>query len=123
MEYLAWTWDAHWKSGSNYHIYHDLITNKWTWLPIDFGDTFGTSFEGKVESYRAIPKKNESGFVSPLAQKLIIETPQINARLRWSRRMSPVTVPSPKSLRERARCSQSRGYIRVSRGVPRTTGV
>ena len=53
MEYLAWTWDAHWKSGSNYHIYHDLITNKWTWLPIDFGDTFGTSFEGKVESYRA----------------------------------------------------------------------
>ncbi|KAG0338663.1 hypothetical protein BG004_007135 [Podila humilis] len=80
MEYLTGSWDSYWKSGSNYQIYNDPVTGKWTWLPTDFDDTFGTSYEGKVESYRAIPKKNSEGFESPLAQKLIIETPQINAR-------------------------------------------
>lgn len=80
MEYLTGSWDSYWNSGSNYQLYNDPITGQWTWLPTDFDDTFGTSFDGKLESYRAIPKKNEMGFESPLAQKLIIETPQINAR-------------------------------------------
>lgn len=80
MEYLSGSWDSYWTSGSNYQFYHDPITAQWTWLPTDFDDTFGISFEGKLESYRAIPKKNSQGFESPLAQKLIIETPQINAR-------------------------------------------
>ncbi|KAF9115936.1 hypothetical protein BGW39_002883, partial [Mortierella sp. 14UC] len=80
MVHLVGAWDAYWGSCSNYQIYKDPITNKWTWLPTDFDDTFGTSFEGKVESYRNISKKNANGFESPLAQKLIMETPQINAR-------------------------------------------
>ncbi|KAI1321193.1 hypothetical protein EDD11_007759 [Mortierella claussenii] len=80
MEYLAGAWDSYWNSGSNFQMYNDPITGKWTWLPTDFDDTFGTSFENKFASYRAIPKKNEDGFSSPLAQKLIMETPQINAR-------------------------------------------
>ncbi|KAG0245610.1 coth protein-domain-containing protein [Mortierella sp. GBAus27b] len=80
MEYLTGSWDSYWSSGSNYQIYNDPVTGKWTWLPTDFDDTFGTSYEGKLQSYRAIPKKNGKGFESPLAQKLIMETPQINAR-------------------------------------------
>ncbi|KAF9578143.1 hypothetical protein BGW38_006214 [Lunasporangiospora selenospora] len=80
MEFLAGAWDAYWKSGSNYQIYNDPLTSKWMWLPTDFDDTFGTAFEGKIESYRLIPKKNENGFESPLAQKLIIECPEINER-------------------------------------------
>ncbi|KAF8928061.1 coth protein-domain-containing protein [Dissophora ornata] len=80
MEYLTGSWDSYWNSGSNYQIYNDPITGKWTWLPTDFDDTFGTSFEGKLESYRAIPKLNAKGFESPLAQKLIMETPEINQR-------------------------------------------
>ncbi|KAG0077991.1 hypothetical protein BGZ90_006161 [Linnemannia elongata] len=101
MEHLAGAWDAYWKSGSNYQIYHDPITNKWTWLPTDFDDTFGTSFEGKVESYRAIPKKNENGFESPLAQKLIIETPQINARFEQILKEIVNTVFKPEALTPR----------------------
>ncbi|KAF9437859.1 hypothetical protein BGZ76_010875 [Entomortierella beljakovae] len=80
MEYLAGSWDSYWGSGSNYQMYKNPVTGKWTWLPTDFDDTFGTSFPGVIESYRKIPKKNENGFESPLAQKLIMETPQINAR-------------------------------------------
>ncbi|KAF9200186.1 hypothetical protein BGZ49_009600 [Haplosporangium sp. Z 27] len=80
MEYLTGSWDSYWISGSNYQFYNDPVTGKWTWLPTDFDDTFGTSFEGKVESYRKIPKVNSNGFESPLAQKLIMETPAINAR-------------------------------------------
>ncbi|KAF9217575.1 hypothetical protein CPC16_007543 [Podila verticillata] len=80
MEYLTGSWDSYWYSGSNYQFYNDPVTGQWTWLPTDFDDTFGVSFKGKIESYRAIPKKNDQGFESPLAQKLIIETPQINAR-------------------------------------------
>ncbi|ORY89578.1 coth protein-domain-containing protein, partial [Lobosporangium transversale] len=80
MEYLTGSWDSYWNSGSNYQFYNDPVTGKWTWLPTDFDDTFGTSYNGKMGSYRAIPKKNSKGFESPLAQKLIIETPQINAR-------------------------------------------
>ncbi|KAF9323444.1 hypothetical protein BG006_001439 [Podila minutissima] len=80
MEYLTGSWDSYWVAGSNFQFYNDPITGKWTWLPTDFDDTFGTSFPGDLESYRAIPKKNKDGFESPLAQKLIIETPQINAR-------------------------------------------
>ncbi|KAF9429533.1 hypothetical protein BGZ94_010373 [Podila epigama] len=80
MEYLTGSWDSYWNAGSNYQIYNDPVTGKWTWLPTDFDDTFGTSFEGKIASYRTIPKKNAKGFESPLAQKLIMETPQINAR-------------------------------------------
>jgi len=41
---------------------------------------FGTSLDGKIESYKNIPKVNANGFKSPLAQKLIIETPEINKR-------------------------------------------
>ncbi|KAI7818706.1 coth protein-domain-containing protein [Gamsiella multidivaricata] len=80
MEYLTGSWDSYWISGSNYQIYNDPVTGKWTWLPTDFDDTFGTSFDGKIESYRKIPKVNDKGFESPLAQKLIMETPEINAR-------------------------------------------
>ncbi|KAF9086602.1 hypothetical protein BGX23_008688 [Mortierella sp. AD031] len=80
MEHLAGAWDAYWTSGSNYQLYHDSITNKWTWLPTDFDDTFGTSYDGKIASYRDTPKKNQRGNESPLVQKLIMETPQINTR-------------------------------------------
>ncbi|KAG0027789.1 hypothetical protein BGZ81_005282 [Podila clonocystis] len=80
MEYLTGSWDSYWGQGSNFQFYNDPITGKWTWLPTDFDDTFGTSFEGDLKSYHAIPKKNDKGFESPLAQKLIMETPQINAR-------------------------------------------
>ncbi|KAK3827763.1 MAG: coth protein-domain-containing protein [Benniella sp.] len=61
-------------------FYNDPVTGKWTWLPTDFDDTFGTSFDGKLGSYKDIPKKNKKGFESPLAQKLIMETPQIKDR-------------------------------------------
>ncbi|KAF9358587.1 hypothetical protein BGX26_001351 [Mortierella sp. AD094] len=80
MEYLTGSWDSYWGSSSNYQIYNDPVTGKWTWLPTDFDDTFGTSYEGKIESYRKVPKANSKGFESPLAQKLIMETPEINAR-------------------------------------------
>ncbi|GJJ74735.1 spore coat protein H [Entomortierella parvispora] len=80
MEYLTGSWDSYWLSGSNYQFYNNPVTGKWTWLPTDFDDTFGTSFEGKIESYKNIPKINENGFESPLAQKLIIETPEMNKR-------------------------------------------
>ena len=78
MEYLAGSWDSYWHKGSNYQIYNDPVTGKWTWLPTDFDDTFGNSFDGKVESYKTIPKVNSKGFESPLTQKLIVETPEIN---------------------------------------------
>ncbi|KAG0208404.1 hypothetical protein BGX28_000622 [Mortierella sp. GBA30] len=80
MEYLTGQWDGYWNSGSNYQMYNDPITGKWLWIPIDFDDTFGTFFGGKIESYKKIPKKNEDGFECPLAQKLIMETPVINQR-------------------------------------------
>ncbi|KAF8945483.1 hypothetical protein BGZ47_002547 [Haplosporangium gracile] len=101
MEHLAGSWDAYWKSGSNYQMYHDPLTNKWIWLPTDFDDTFGTSFEGEIQSYRAIPKKNEDGFESPLAQKLIMETPQINARFEQILKDTVNTVFKPEALAPR----------------------
>ncbi|KAF9975660.1 hypothetical protein BGZ73_000616 [Actinomortierella ambigua] len=80
MEYLTGAWDAYWQSGSNYQLYHDPTNDKWIWLPTDFDDTFGTSYDGDIESYRKIPRVNENGFTSPLAFKLIMDTPQINAK-------------------------------------------
>ncbi|KAG0375863.1 hypothetical protein BGX24_008567 [Mortierella sp. AD032] len=101
MEHLAGAWDAYWKSGSNYQIYKDPLTNKWTWLPIDFDDTFGTSYDGKIDSYRAVPKKNALGFESPLAQKLIIETPQINARFEQILKDTVNTAFKPEAMAPR----------------------
>ncbi|KAG0281505.1 hypothetical protein BGZ95_002747 [Linnemannia exigua] len=101
MEHLTGAWDAYWKSGSNYQIYKDPLTNKWIWLPTDFDDTFGTSYDGKIDSYRMIPKKNANGFESPLAQKLIMETPQINARFEQILKDTVNTVFKPEALTPR----------------------
>ncbi|KAK3847732.1 MAG: coth protein-domain-containing protein [Linnemannia gamsii] len=101
MEHLAGAWDAYWKSGSNYQIYKDPLTNKWIWLPIDFDDTFGTSYDGKIDSYRAVPKKNALGFESPLAQRLIIETPQINARFEQILKDTVNTAFKPEAMAPR----------------------
>ncbi|KAG0223772.1 hypothetical protein BGW41_005362 [Actinomortierella wolfii] len=101
MEYLAGAWDAYWQAGSNYQFYHDPVTNKWIWLPTDFDDTFGTSFEGKIESYRNIPKVNENGFSSPLAQKLIMETPVINKRFEEIVKTIVSVVFKPQALNPR----------------------
>ncbi|KAF9349294.1 hypothetical protein BGX34_001877 [Mortierella sp. NVP85] len=80
MEYLTSSWDSYWNAGSNYQFNNDSVTDKWTWLPTDFDDTFGTSLDGKLGSYKDIPKKNKKGFESPLAQELIMETLQIRDR-------------------------------------------
>ncbi|KAG0042277.1 hypothetical protein BGZ83_000690 [Gryganskiella cystojenkinii] len=76
MEYLTGFWDGYWTSGSNYQMYNDPITNLWTWLPIDYDDTFGSSYSGQLGSYRTFPMKSES----PLVKKLILESPPIRAR-------------------------------------------
>lgn len=75
MEYLTGYWDGYWTSGSNYQMYNNPVTNLWTWLPIDYDDTFGSSYSGQIESYSKFRVKTES----PLVQKLILESPQIRA--------------------------------------------
>ncbi|KAG0030603.1 hypothetical protein BGZ82_007368 [Podila clonocystis] len=76
MEYLAGFWDGYWTSGSNYQMYNNPVTGLWTWLPIDYDDTFGSSYSGELDSYRKFRMKHES----PLVQKLIMESPLIRAR-------------------------------------------
>ncbi|KAG0357394.1 hypothetical protein BG005_003592 [Podila minutissima] len=80
MEYLTAAFDAYWISGSNYQIYHDPVTKKWIWLPMDFDDTFGHSFWAQVESYKKTPRQNKRGFESFLVTKLILDTPTIKAK-------------------------------------------
>ncbi|KAF9380213.1 hypothetical protein CPB97_008509 [Podila verticillata] len=80
MEYLTAAFDAYWQTASNYQMYHDPVTEKWVWLPMDFDDTFGNSYSGKIESYKKIPRKNKKGFESYLVTKLIMDTPVINAK-------------------------------------------
>ncbi|KAG0209640.1 hypothetical protein BGX28_010156 [Mortierella sp. GBA30] len=81
MEFLSASWDSYWHKGSNYQFYNDPITGKWTWLPIDFDDTFNyENAFSDLDSYREVPKINAKGFGSPLAQKLIMETPVIKKR-------------------------------------------
>ncbi|GJJ74938.1 spore coat protein H [Entomortierella parvispora] len=77
MEYLGGFWDGYWRSGSNYQMYHDPTTKLWTWLPVDYDDTFGSSYpRDELGPYRNLPVKSQSALV----QKLILQTPQINAR-------------------------------------------
>ncbi|KAF9027363.1 hypothetical protein BGZ52_003750 [Haplosporangium bisporale] len=76
MEYLTGFWDGYWTSGSNYQMYNNPVTGKWTWLPIDFDDTFGSSYSGEPDSYGKFRIKRES----PLVQKLILQSPLIKAR-------------------------------------------
>ncbi|KAG0075755.1 hypothetical protein BGZ93_001200 [Podila epicladia] len=76
MEYLTVAFDAYWQSGSNYQMYHDPVTKKWVWLPMDFDDTFSRN----IKSYKKIPRKNEKGFESYLVSKLILDTPAISAK-------------------------------------------
>ncbi|KAF9946941.1 hypothetical protein BGZ70_002946 [Mortierella alpina] len=80
MEYLTGSSDSFWIKGSNWQIYNDPVTGKWTYLPIDFDDTFGDSRYGPVDSYRKMPKVNSKGFESPMIRKLIIDTPAISKR-------------------------------------------
>ncbi|KAF9573481.1 hypothetical protein EC968_008457 [Mortierella alpina] len=80
MEYLTGSSDSFWIKGSNWQIYNDPVTGRWTYLPIDFDDTFGDSRYGPVDSYRKMPKVNGKGFESPMIQKLIIDTPAISKR-------------------------------------------
>ncbi|KAG0379259.1 hypothetical protein BGX24_001082 [Mortierella sp. AD032] len=76
MEYLAGFWDGYWTSASNYQMYNNPATGLWTWLPIDYDDTFGSSYSGEPDSYRKFRMKHDS----PLVKKLILESPQIRAR-------------------------------------------
>ncbi|KAG9062188.1 hypothetical protein KI688_006520 [Linnemannia hyalina] len=76
MEYLTGFWDGYWTSGSNYQMYNNPATGLWTWLPIDYDDTFGSSYSGEPGSYRKFRMQHES----PLVKKLILESPQIRAR-------------------------------------------
>lgn len=76
MEYLTTAFDAYWQSGSNYQMYHDPVTKKWVWLPMDFDDTFSRD----IVSYKKIPRINKKGFESHLVSKLILDTPAINAK-------------------------------------------
>ncbi|KAG0084673.1 hypothetical protein BGZ93_001114 [Podila epicladia] len=76
MEYLAGFWDGYWTSGSNYQMYNNPVTGLWTWLPIDFDDTFGSSYSGELDSYHKFRMKSEH----PLVQKLIIESPLVRTR-------------------------------------------
>ncbi|KAF9151368.1 hypothetical protein BG015_006756 [Linnemannia schmuckeri] len=80
MEYLTGAWDAYWKSGSNYQMYHDPLTNKWIWLPI-------------ARSQRRTTKAS--------TQKLIMETPQINARFEQILKDTVNTVFKPEALTPR----------------------
>lgn len=76
MEYLTGYWDGYWTSGSNYQMYNNPVTNLWTWLPIDYDDTFGSSYSGDLKPYREFRVKTQS----PLVEKLIMESPVIKAR-------------------------------------------
>ncbi|KFH63033.1 hypothetical protein MVEG_11070 [Podila verticillata NRRL 6337] len=94
MEYLTTAFDAYWQSGSNYQMYHDPVTKKWIWLPMDFDDTFSRD----IESYKKIPRKNKKGFESYLVSKLILDTPVINARFEDHVKTITSYIFNPKAL-------------------------
>ncbi|KAF9932734.1 hypothetical protein FBU30_007384 [Linnemannia zychae] len=123
MEYLTGAWNAYWFMGSNYQFYHDPVSNKWIWLPTDFDETFGTSFAGEIESYRKIPKKNPDGFESPLAQKLIMETPQINVRFEQILKDTVNFAFKPEAMQPRinAYTKMIQGDVAWDRSLPRVS--
>ncbi|KAF9163656.1 hypothetical protein DFQ26_002277 [Actinomortierella ambigua] len=101
MEYLTAAWDAYWQSGSNYQLHHDLVTNKWVWLPMDFDDTFGNSFGGHVESYKKLSRNNNKGDESFLVSKLIMDTPAINKKFEEHLKAITSTVFKPQAINPR----------------------
>ncbi|KAF9975732.1 hypothetical protein BGZ73_000534 [Actinomortierella ambigua] len=101
MEYLTAAWDAYWQSGSNYQMHHDLVTNKWVWLPMDFDDTFGNSFGGDMESYKKLSRKNNKGQESFLVSKLILDTPTINQKFEEHLKTITSTVFKPQAINPR----------------------
>ncbi|KAG0262514.1 hypothetical protein BG011_010097 [Mortierella polycephala] len=121
MEHLAGSWDGYWRAASNYQMYNDPVTGKWMWIPIDFDDTFGTYYGGKVESYRNMPKKSKKGFETPLVYKLIIETPEINARFEKILKDTVQYVFKPQALMPRIDAYKKMIYHEVEwdRSLPR----
>ncbi|KAG0244504.1 coth protein-domain-containing protein [Mortierella sp. GBAus27b] len=81
LEYLMGAFDNYWIGGSNYFIYFNpalSAAGKWQWIPTDFDGTFGNGAQiDPAGSY-----KNVSNFVPdhPLVSKLIIKSPEINAK-------------------------------------------
>lgn len=97
MEYLAGFWDGYWSAGSNYQLYNNPATGLWTWLPIDYDDTFGSSFSSDLDSYRKFPVKHES----VLVQKLILQSPQIRSRFEGILKDTVSYVFKPQALMPR----------------------
>ncbi|KAF9926636.1 hypothetical protein FBU30_003820 [Linnemannia zychae] len=117
MEYLAGFWDGYWTSGSNYQLYNNPVTGLWTWLPIDYDDTFGSSYSGKPGSYREFRVKHES----PLVQKLIIESPQISAHFEAILKDIVSYVFKPQALMPRITAYKDMIFndVKWDRGLPR----
>ncbi|KAG0244502.1 coth protein-domain-containing protein [Mortierella sp. GBAus27b] len=83
LEYLMGGFDMYWYSGSNYFMYKNptlaQFYPKWQWIPTDMDNTFGSGFPtSTLPSYKAYADFATLG-PRPLVQKLILESPQINA--------------------------------------------
>ncbi|KAF9308133.1 hypothetical protein BG003_011593 [Podila horticola] len=117
MEYLTGFWDGYWTSGSNYQMYNNPVTGLWTWLPIDYDDTFGSSYSGEQDSYRNFKIKTES----PLVQKLIYESPPIKARFEAILKDTVSYAFKPQALMPRITAYRDMIFndVKWDRGLPR----
>jgi len=117
MEYLAGYWDGYWTSGSNYQMYNDPATKVWTWLPVDYDDTFGSSYPHDLGPYRQFPQKSQS----TLVHKLILQSPQINARFEVILKEIVAYVFKPQALLPRVTAYKNMIFddVKWDRSLPR----
>ncbi|KAF9277600.1 hypothetical protein BGZ74_003299 [Mortierella antarctica] len=117
MEYLAGFWDGYWTSGSNYQMYNNPVTGLWTWLPIDYDDTFGSSYSGELDSYRKYRMKHDH----PLVQKLIMESPLVSARFEAILKDTVSYVFKPQALLPRISAYRAMIFndVKWDRSLPR----
>ncbi|KAF9903076.1 hypothetical protein EC991_004250 [Linnemannia zychae] len=108
LEYLMGAFDMYWYSGSNYFMYRNPTLGtlssggRWQWLPTDMDGTFGSGYPtSTLPSY-----KNYADFAvrgqHPLVQKLILQSPPIQAKFEQILKEIVSTVFKPEAMNPRA---------------------
>lgn len=84
IDVLTGNWDDYWSNGNNYHLFLSPITRRWIYIPYDFDNTFGISWDSGAVNWanRDIDNWKSYAYPTPLADR-IFAVPEFKNRFKF----------------------------------------
>ena len=108
LDVLAGNWDNYWSNGNNYHLFLHPDTHRWIYIPYDFDNTLGVSWDYGAVNWATRSIYNWPNYTgnTPLATK-IMAVPEFRNRYSFYMKQILNTVYSNSLLRSSLYFSRS----------------